>query len=688
MLGTPKPASSILFLSFFLGKIGKHSVVSAVLPDSEYGTDSAAGCKRHAAQLSKHQNWFNVNGLKAQYEEEGHQLEEAINKILKKNQRLRQKYKRPDPRSDRLYKAEVTHPPDSDMTCAAVCRDDPSKLIVRHERTESEDNPKIHYGLIASANQLMKDALIRDALAQEKDVLCFEMEAAGLMNHFPCLVIRGICDYSDSHKNKEWQGYAAMAAAAYAKDILCQLPPTRVEAEKRINDILSSVTESMSKVQVTTQDTNIIVKKLCTEYMRDKIERWLSPPDPSADYNKALQQRHKDSGLWFLHGDVFAKWKKRPNSFLWLHGIPGCRKTILSSAIIQDLEETTYQPVLYFYFNFNDISKQSLDSMIRSLISQLYNKQEDIREQLNSLFSSCEDGRRQPTTESLNISLRQMIQQVGEVWIVLDALDECNTRKETEALLLWIKCILDSELRNVHLIVTSRPEQDIESAISEWARTEDMIAIQKAFVTNDIREYVRTKIREDEGLKRWRSIPEVQDEIENRLMEKADGMFRWAACQVEALKSCLDYPELREALASLPDTLDETYARILNSIPRGHKQKAIRILQFLSFSNRSLLIEEAVDAIAVDPEGVPRFDPKNRMPVPREISRYCSSLVVVVNRKKHWYDQNDQDIPVQRIREIFPLAQYCAEYWMHHAAIGEGRDKVLQRLIMEFFSLQ
>lgn len=280
----------------------------------------------------------------------------------------------------------------------------------------------------------------------------------------------------------------------------------------------------MSKVQVTTQDTNIIVKKLCTEYMRDKIERWLSPPDPSADYNKALQQRHKDSGLWFLHGDVFAKWKKRPNSFLWLHGIPGCRKTILSSAIIQDLEETTYQPVLYFYFNFNDISKQSLDSMIRSLISQLYNKQEDIREQLNSLFSSCEDGRRQPTTESLNISLRQMIQQVGEVWIVLDALDECNTRKETEALLLWIKCILDSELRNVHLIVTSRPEQDIESAISEWARTEDMIAIQKAFVTNDIREYVRTKIREDEGLKRWRSIPEVQDEIENRLMEKADGM--------------------------------------------------------------------------------------------------------------------------------------------------------------------
>jgi nucleoside phosphorylase len=73
---------------------------------------------------------------------------------------------------------------------------------------------------MASGNQLMKDALIRNRLAAEKDVLCFEMEAARLMNTFLCLVIRGICNYSDSHKNKDWQGYVAMVAAAYAKDLL------------------------------------------------------------------------------------------------------------------------------------------------------------------------------------------------------------------------------------------------------------------------------------------------------------------------------------------------------------------------------------------------------------------------------------------------------------------------------------
>jgi len=280
---------------YTLGKIGKHNVVIAVLPDGEYGTDSAASVardmlhsfpnvriglmvgigggvpsRRHDIRLGdivvssprngtggvfeynfgktiqdqsfRQTRFLNqpptvlrtaVNGLKAQYEDCGHRLEEVISGILEKKQRLRQKYKRPDPSSDRLYQPEFTHPPNNEASCAAVCGDDPSALVLRLERTESEDNPTIHYGTIASANRLMKDALIRDTLAKEKDVLCFEMEAAGLMNHFPCLVIRGICDYADSHKNKEWQGYAAMAAAAYAKDLLYRIPPYRLERDQK-----------------------------------------------------------------------------------------------------------------------------------------------------------------------------------------------------------------------------------------------------------------------------------------------------------------------------------------------------------------------------------------------------------------------------------------------------------------------
>jgi nucleoside phosphorylase len=180
-----------------------------------------------------------VNGLKAQYEIEGHKIEETINSILEKNPRLQRKYKRPSP--DRLYQPGVTHPSEGEArlaSCTEVCADE-SSLIYRPKRTEYEDNPAIYYGLIASSNQLMKDAIVRDRLVEKKDVLCFEMEAAGLVNHFPCLVVRGICDYSDTHKNKEWQGYAAMAAAAYTKDLLYRIAPNKVEAEKRIADVLS-----------------------------------------------------------------------------------------------------------------------------------------------------------------------------------------------------------------------------------------------------------------------------------------------------------------------------------------------------------------------------------------------------------------------------------------------------------------
>lgn len=280
---------------YTLGEMGKHNVVIAVLPKGEYGTASAASVARDmlhsfcniriglmvgiggGAPSSRHdirlgdivvstpynkeggvfQYNFGkaiqdrefqvtghlnqppillrtaVSGLEAQYESDGHCFEEAIDSILVLKPRLKKKYKRPDPNTDKLYLSEVTHPVITEAKCVEV-------LVTRNPRTDDEDNPKIHYGLVASANQLMKDALLRDKFAEGKEVLCFEMEAAGLMNHFPCLVIRGICDYSDTHKNKEWQGYAAMTASAYAKDLLCRIVPSQVEAETKIGAVLTS----------------------------------------------------------------------------------------------------------------------------------------------------------------------------------------------------------------------------------------------------------------------------------------------------------------------------------------------------------------------------------------------------------------------------------------------------------------
>jgi nucleoside phosphorylase len=88
----------------------------------------------------------------------------------------------------------------------------------------------------------MRDGATRDTVSAELGgVLCFEMEAAGLMNSFPCLVIRGICDYADSHKNKKWQAYAAGTAAACAKEVLLVIPPVEVTKTRTVQEAIEAI---------------------------------------------------------------------------------------------------------------------------------------------------------------------------------------------------------------------------------------------------------------------------------------------------------------------------------------------------------------------------------------------------------------------------------------------------------------
>ena len=132
------------------------------------------------------------------------------------------------PGDDRLFEALYNHQGD-DHTC-----DSCNQLHMVSRSFRSNGVPAIHYGLIASGNRVMRDGETRQQLQQELDVLCFEMEAAGLMDDFPCLVIRGICDYADTHKNKRWQPYAAAVAAAYTKELLCVIPANQVVRTRTI----------------------------------------------------------------------------------------------------------------------------------------------------------------------------------------------------------------------------------------------------------------------------------------------------------------------------------------------------------------------------------------------------------------------------------------------------------------------
>ena len=173
--------------------------------------------------------------ISAKHERKGHRIAKTVADMLTKNKRLETRYTRPAIETDTLYKSTYIHTNESTCDCQMLDKTvsindrGGSIYISREERLPDVDDPVIHYGLIASANQLMKDAVIRDALIKKYDVLCFEMESAGLMDSFPCVVIRGVCDYSDTHKNDAWQGYAAATAAAYAKELLGVIRPAEIE---------------------------------------------------------------------------------------------------------------------------------------------------------------------------------------------------------------------------------------------------------------------------------------------------------------------------------------------------------------------------------------------------------------------------------------------------------------------------
>ncbi|KAF2732280.1 TPR repeat protein, partial [Polyplosphaeria fusca] len=143
------------------------------------------------------------------------------------------KFRRSKTGPDVLFDAGYDH--EGGQTCEGCKKD-------RHEEREPRDEEVVsHYGTIASGNLVMKNAAERDRVSAELGgVLCFEMEAAGLMNSFPCLVVRGICDYSDSHKNKRWQPYAAGVAAAYAKEVLSVIPPADVAKTRTAEETIQS----------------------------------------------------------------------------------------------------------------------------------------------------------------------------------------------------------------------------------------------------------------------------------------------------------------------------------------------------------------------------------------------------------------------------------------------------------------
>ncbi|KKO98355.1 pfs domain-containing protein [Trichoderma harzianum] len=220
--------------SYILGNVGRHNIVVACLPADHYGTNSAAIVANNLIRTFPSIRTGLMVGIGGGvpgsvdvrlgdvvvgYNVVQHDLGKIVqgsrvyrtgtpksppSSILAAVSKLRAIHEyRPSRVPGFLQEMIIKHPKMTSLALATCDSCDTSMLVYRPLRMDN--HPVIHYGNVASGNQVMKDAISRDEIARELNIICFEMEAAGLSDALPCLVIRGICDYSDSHKNKQWQ---------------------------------------------------------------------------------------------------------------------------------------------------------------------------------------------------------------------------------------------------------------------------------------------------------------------------------------------------------------------------------------------------------------------------------------------------------------------------------------------------
>jgi ankyrin repeat protein/nucleoside phosphorylase len=628
---------------YVLGRIGKHNVVIAVLPDGEYGTDSAAlvardmlhsftnikiglmigigggaPSERHDIRLGdvvvsaprdgqsgilqydfgktvqdqpfQITRFLNqsprilraaMNGLKSQYQLRGYrQLKVIIDDILERNPTLQSDFGRPTLSSDRLYRSEITHPNSgiNTLSCSVSCGDDPSTLIPRPKRIQNENTPAVHYGLIASANTLMKDALLRDKLALEKNILCFEMEAAGLMNQFPCLVVRGICDYSDSHKNKGWQGYAAIAAAAYAKDLLCRIPLDNVSTLQRV------VREGEIQVPSNNQK-HALLKSLKFDQYHDRHDN--------------IKVAHAETCEWLQENVEYLDWLNpdkvnEHHGFLWIKGKPGAGKsTIMKFALANARKEMTDRIMLSFFFNARggELEKSTL-GMYRSLLWQLLQQLPALQNALDpSELMASHNVDHRWHIEPLKTLFHQAIVNIetSKVVCFIDALDECD-EDQARDMISFFEYLGDSAIhKRISFLVcfSSRhyPYISISNGLSLTLENQEEHS-------QDIVKYVKSELKIGQS--------NLANQIRDQLPKRASGVFMWVILVVLILNKEYDRGRtynLQARFQEIPEDLHELFKDILARNSDETPSETLLCLRWLLFAKTPLRPEELYFAV-------------------------------------------------------------------------------------------
>ncbi|KAI5459592.1 hypothetical protein BGZ63DRAFT_360315 [Mariannaea sp. PMI_226] len=650
--------------------------------------------------------------LKSENELSGSKIPEYLDELKQKWPRLVPKYTWSDSRKD---------PWAADSMVEQV-----GSIPTGDEGHRKEGDIRVHYGLIASGNQVIKEAKFRDKLNRRYggNVLCVEMEAAGLMNNFPCIVIRGICDYADSQKNKDWQEYAAALAATFAKELLQYVQPADIDGERPVRDIIDQVRDAVSTIRGNTINTLAKLER------KDETEilNWLTPIDYGLQQSDYLSIRQPTTGNWLLESDEFQSWLAASKQTLFCPGIPGAGKTILTSIVVDFLRSKFGNEmevgVAYIYCNFRRQDEQKIHDLLASLLKQLAQCQPSLPESIKGLHSRHKTKRTRPSLDEISTLLQLVVSTYSRVFIIVDALDECQTDYGCRTRFLSEVFKLQ-EMYGISIFATSRFVPDITDCFQQSLSKEIRAS------AGDVARYLQDHIGQLPFFVQQNQ--KLKEEILTGISQAVDGMFLLAYLYLDSLRDKLTPNGVRSAIKGFGKqsqglgeyqqnrVLNLAYEQAMKRINRQtceRKALAMEILLWITFARRELTILELQHALAVKPE---RHELDNGdLPHARDMVSICAGLVTVdeesdVIRLVHyttqeylqwtqnrWFQNPDSLITTTCITylsftvfesgfcktdhefeerlKLYPFYKYAACNWAHHAPKLEAPSQVINFL--------
>ncbi|CAH0056445.1 unnamed protein product [Clonostachys solani] len=515
-----------------------------------------------------------ASNLKATHEARATRIPSFLSDMIQRHPAMCT-YARPgDP--DYLFYSTYIH--DSQGSCDHC---DPSQTRDRDIRVNT--TPLIHYGKVGSSNTVVKDSKTRDKLAEELGIICVEMEAAGLMDGFPCLVIRGICDYADSHKSKNWQRYSAATAAAYAKELLLEVPGNQIckypSSAYFTNDVPMSLYECRNALLESLDFHQIESRHINIKSAYEKTCQWLH-------YNSNYHSWLDPDQLSQHHG------------FLWIIGKPGAGKSTLMKFAYNHATESSKNlassaNVAFFFNARGEALEKSTIGMYRSLLFQTFQHFPGLTHVLDKFTSKLHRHRGvfEWTVETLQTIMSEVVGELEtrSLTLFIDALDECDD-EEIRDMVEYFEALGSNAFRNstkLHICFSSRPYPhiDIQNRIRFTLE-------EQTEHSEDLAKYVRGKLRAGNSkLATW-----VYEEI----LRKSAGIFMWVVLAVDILNGVFRNGQLlqvKRRLQELPPKLSDLFKDILCR-DGENMDDMLLCIQWISFAKRPLTCAEYYFALA------------------------------------------------------------------------------------------